>query len=215
MIKKEFKFAGYIVAALLAVWSFGSWYVVKDIEEPSYQVLSEAGNYEVRLYEPYIIAQTTVSGDYDDAMSEGFREIAGYIFGGNSANNQISMTAPVLENEQVQSPQQIAMTAPVLDTGTSNKRTVAFVMPGKYSLESLPVPKSDKVSFAEIPERKVAVLSYGFYTNEARIESKKLELLNLLQSDGVSVKGEATSARYNPPFSMPLFLRNEIMVEID
>jgi hypothetical protein len=215
MIKnKKFKFIGYLATILIAVWSFGSWYIVKDIEEPSYQVLSKEGDYEVRLYEPYIIAQTTVSGGYDDAMSDGFREIAGYIFGGNSANNKISMTAPVLDNAQDTS-KKIAMTAPVLEVGTSNKRTVAFVMPSKYSLESLPVPNSDKVSFAEIPERKVAVLSYGFYAYESRIEAKKQELLNRLQSDGASVKGEVTSARYNPPFSMPLFLRNEVMVVID
>jgi hypothetical protein len=215
MIKnKKFMLVEALAAVLFAVWSFGSWYVVKDIEEPTYQVLSKASNYEVRLYEPYIIAQTTVSGNYDDAMSDGFREIAGYIFGGNSANNKISMTAPVLENEQDTS-QRIAMTAPVLDTGTTRQRSVAFVMPRKYTLESLPVPNSDKVTFAEIAERKVAVLSYGFYTSEARIEAKKLELLKLLQADGISAKGEVTSARYNPPFSMPLFLRNEVLVDIE
>lgn len=214
MKKKKFMLVGYIVGALFAVWSFSSWYVVKDIEEPAYQVVSETSHYEIRLYEPYIIAQTMVSGDYDDAMSDGFREIAGYIFGGNSANNKISMTAPVLENEQ-ESSQEIAMTAPVLDTGSRKQRSVAFVMPSEYSLETLPVPNSDKVTFAEIAERKVAVLSYGFYANEARIEGKKRQLLTLLQADGFNVKGEVTSARYNPPFSMPLFLRNEVIVEID
>jgi hypothetical protein len=215
MIKtKKYIITGSIAAALLAGWSFGSWYIVKELEEPSYQVLSRTSDYEIRLYQPYIIAQTTVSGNYDDAMSDGFREIAGYIFGGNSANNKISMTAPVLENAQ-ESSRKIAMTAPVLDTGTAKKRLVAFVMPSKYTLENLPVPNSDKVSFAEIAERKVAVLSYGFYANEERIEAKKLALLDLLQSDGISVKGEITSARYNPPFSMPLFLRNEVIVEID
>ena len=214
MIKhKKIKVAGYLVAVLVAVWSFGSWYVVKDIEEPSYRVLSADRDYEVRLYEPYIIAQTTVSGDYDDAMNDGFREIAGYIFGGNSTQNEISMTAPVLDTIQNTS-QQIAMTAPVLDSGTDKKRSVAFVMPSKYALKDLPKPNSDKVSFAEIPERKVAVLSYGFYTNEARIEKKKLQLLESLKSDGVGVNGEVISARYNPPFSMPLFLRNEVIVEI-
>lgn len=211
---KKFKIAGYIALALVLIWSFGSWYIVKDIEEPAYQVLSETSNYEVRLYEPYILAQTTVSGKYEDAMSDGFREIAGYIFGGNKANNKISMTAPVLENSQ-ESSQTIAMTAPVLETGTAKTRTIAFVMPSKYTLETLPIPNSDKVTFSEIDERKVAVLSYGFYASEARIESKKQELLALLQRDGISVNGEVTSARYNPPLSMPLFLRNEVIVEID
>lgn len=211
---KKFKLVGYIALTIFAIWSIGSWYIVKDIEEPTYQVLSKAGDYEVRLYEPYIIAQTTVSGDYDEAMSDGFREIAGYIFGGNSRKNKIAMTAPVLENAQGIS-QIIAMTAPVLDTGTSKKRLVAFVMPSRYRLEDLPVPNSNKVSFVEIAETKVAVLSYGFYTNEARIEAKKMELLSLLKADGVNVKGAVTSARYNPPLSMPLFLRNEVIVQID
>ena len=213
-INKTIRIIGYLVAVLFALWSFGSWYVVKDIEQPSYQVLNTASNYEVRLYKPYIIAQTTVSGDYADAMSQGFREIAGYIFGGNSTNNTISMTAPVLDSGGDTS-QTIPMTAPVLDTGTADERSVAFVMPSKYRLKDLPVPNSDKVSFAEIPERKVAVLAYGFYTNEARIEAKKKILLESLKTDGITVNGEMTSARYNPPFSMPLFMRNEIIVEIN
>ena len=215
MIKtKKFMLAGYFTIALLAVWSFASWFVVKDIEQPSYQVISNTNHYEIRLYEPYIIAQTTVSGDYDDAMSDGFREIAGYIFGGNSANNKISMTAPVLENA-LDTSQQIAMTVPVLDTGTSEKRSVAFVMPKQYTLDDLPMPNSDKVTFAKIAARKVAVLSYGFYANEARIEGKKMELLDLLEVDNISAKGPVASARYNPPLSMPLFIRNEVIVEIE
>jgi len=210
----KLKIVGFIAIVLLAGWSFGSWYIVKDIEQPAYQVLSKADKYEIRLYKPYIIAQTTVSGDYDAAMGNGFREIAGYIFGGNSANKEISMTSPVLENEQDTS-KQIAMTAPVLETGTDKQRTVAFVMPSEYSLETLPIPNSDKVTFAKISERKVAVLSYGFYANENRIENKKRELLSLLKDDGITVTGELISAQYNPPFSMPLFLRNEVMVAIE
>lgn len=208
------KLVGFIAIVLLAGWSFGSWYIVKDIEQPAYQVLSKAGGYEIRRYEPYIVAQTTVSGDYNDAMSNGFREIAGYIFGGNSANKEISMTSPVLENEQDTS-KTIAMTAPVLETGTDNQRTIAFVMPSEYSLETLPIPNSDKVTFAKISARKVAVLSYGFYANESRVANKKRELLSLLKDDGITVTGELISAQYNPPFSMPLFLRNEVIVAIE
>lgn len=209
--KKKTRIAVYITTALLTTWSFGSWYIVKDLEEPSYKVISKTDDYEVRLYDPYIIAKTTVSGDYQKAMNDGFREVATYIFGGNNADNEIEMTVPVLEN----TPQEIAMTVPVLDTGNTNKRTVAFVMPSKFTLESLPVPNSDKVTFAEVAQRKVAVLRYGFYANEARIDAKKRELLESLRRSDISVKGEVTSARYNPPFSMPLLLRNEVFVEIN
>ena len=66
-----------------------------------------------------------------------------------------------------------------------------------------PVPNSDKVSFAEIPERSVAVLTYGFYTNEAGLAAKKKKPLENLKVDGITANGEITSAHYNPLFSMP------------
>ena len=67
---------------------------------------------EIRNYGPRIAAETTVFGDEDKALSDGFRRLAGYIFGGNHGSAKIAMTAPVAR----QSGQKIAMTAPVSKT---------------------------------------------------------------------------------------------------
>ena len=70
------------------------------IEEPKFEVLLTDGAFEIRKYAPYIVAETMVEGDMDQASSKGFRLIADYIFGNNQAvssasSEKIAMTAPV------------------------------------------------------------------------------------------------------------------------
>ena len=67
-----------IVAALL--WSIGSWFVVRNIEEPSYTVVEQKNGYELRDYAPYIVAEVEVTGTRDQSMNQGFRLLADYIF---------------------------------------------------------------------------------------------------------------------------------------
>ena len=83
---------------------------VRTVEEPSYQVILQEENKEIRKYEPTIVAKTSVQGDYREAQNEGFRSLAGYIFGKNKKNTDIAMTAPVTQEPVNET---IAMTAPV------------------------------------------------------------------------------------------------------
>jgi hypothetical protein len=124
------------------------------------------------------------------------------------------MTTPVKESEINDESEKISMTVPVINQGDSQERRVSFVMPSKYTLETIPKPNSDLVELIEVPEKKVAVLRYGWYTNERRIKEKTNLLLNKLQEDSVEFIGEASSALYNPPFSIPFLLRNEILINI-
>jgi len=39
-----------IVLALLVLWAIGSWFVVRNIEEPEYSVVEDKGGYEIREY---------------------------------------------------------------------------------------------------------------------------------------------------------------------
>ena len=68
-------------------------------EEPKYTVLKQTEDFELRRYDEQLMAQTWVTGDQDAASRAGFKILADYIFGNNSAANgkirKISMTAPV------------------------------------------------------------------------------------------------------------------------
>jgi hypothetical protein len=197
---------------LLIIWTIGSYLVVAKIETPTYTVTQKKNGYEIRTYDSYIEAQTTVSGSYSKTSSEGFRIIADYIFGNNTKNSKISMTAPVVESAS----EKIAMTAPVIDTESSQKdRIISFILPSKYDLDSLPQPNNPKVSLVEVPQRTVAALRFTWYPSHTRVEKKKKELLSLLEKDGVVATGSIQTARYNPPLSMPLTLKNEILIPIE
>jgi SOUL heme-binding protein len=204
---------GAVVAGVL-LWAIGSYLVVRTIEEPQYTVLEKRDGYEIREYAPYILAKTTVTGSYDEATSKGFRIIADYIFGNNVKKESIAMTTPVLESKDVS--EKIAMTTPVLETASeNNERTIAFVLPSKYTLETLPTPSNSAVTLTEVPTRKVAALTFTWYASANRMETKKTLLKSYLKRDAITVAGEAETARYNPPLSMPLILRNEILIPIE
>ena len=64
-------------------------------EQPDYKVATSDGSIEVRDYGPMIAAEAEVKGERKAAIEEGFRLIAGYIFGANKPNAKIAMTAPV------------------------------------------------------------------------------------------------------------------------
>lgn len=203
---------GFGLVTLLIVWVVGSYLVVRSIEEPKFKLVESREGYDVREYEPYLAAEADVVGSYDEATSEGFRIIADYIFGNNTSSSSIAMTTPVLETK---TSEKIAMTTPVLEMQKEgDNRTISFVLPSEYTLETLPKPNNPKVIIRPVDSHKVAVLSFTWYPTEKRVEVKKKELISLLEKDGVEVDGEIQVARYNPPLSMPLLLRNEIIVSI-
>ena len=204
------------VVILLVLWALGSYVVIWSIEEPAYTVLEKTKDYEIREYAPYIKAEVVVTGTYDEATRTGFSLVADYIFGNNTAKESISMTTPVLESPKSDQSEKIAMTTPVLEiSNESATRTIAFVLPTKYTLETLPQPNNPAVQLVPTQTRKVAVLRFGWYPTESRIEAKKTLLKESLQQDGKIITGPVETARYNPPLSMPLMLRSEIIVPIE
>jgi hypothetical protein len=200
------------VVGVMVLWMIGSYLVIRSIEEPSYTVLEKRNGYEIRQYDPYIVAETEVSGDFQTALSSGFRIIADYIFGNNTTKTSISMTTPVLEGQS----EKIAMTVPVINTEASeNTRTIAFVLPSKYTLETLPQPNNSAVNLREVPSRKVAVLRFTWYATQSRVTAKKALLADKLATDNVTTTGAPQVAQYNPPLSFPLTRRNEIIIPIE
>jgi SOUL heme-binding protein len=189
------------------------------IEEPRYEVSISQAPFELRHYAPTLIAQTVVEGDMDAASNKGFRLIADFIFGNNLAAGseqaaKIAMTAPVTVEPQSS---KIAMTAPVTiepQSGSAQQWRVHFVMPSQYTLANIPKPKNSAVTLHELPNKYFVVHRYSGFNTESRVQEKTDEALAWAKQQSLKVVGTPQLSRYDPPWTLPMFRRNEIMVEV-
>lgn len=192
-------------------------------EEPKYQTLRQDGDMEIRQYAPMLIAETWVDGDMDAASNAGFRRIADFIFGNNQVagldtSTKIAMTAPVTVEPQST---KIAMTAPVTvepqtetDLSGAMKWRVHFVMPSRYTLATLPKPNNPQITLREVPEKFYVVHRYSGFNTLSKVQTKTNETLQWIQRQSLRAIGTPQLSRYDPPWTLPMFRRNEIMVEI-
>lgn len=189
-------------------------------ESVPYTVQMRLGEIEVRRYPPQIWAETVVEGaSWTEALHDGFRRLAAYIFGGNNESARLTMTAPVLSSYSASdADQQLEMTAPVpADAGGANERrdhTVAFVMPSDRDLDSLPAPRDRRVRLREVPQRRVAALRFRGNYESGLPYQKRDELLQRLREAGLSWHGEPRFAGYDPPTTWSPLRRNEVLIEL-
>lgn len=180
------------------------------IEEPKFTIETKKDLYEIRNYEATLVAETTIDANFDQAGNQAFRILADYIFGNNTAQTKIEMTAPV---SQVKS-EKIEMTAPVNLSKSAKGYLVQFTMPAKYNLQTIPQPNDKRVQIRQIPQRKVAVYRYSGSWSEDRYKEKLAEFVSALQKDNIKITGEPIFARFNSPFQLWFLRRNEIWIEI-
>lgn len=143
-----------MIAAIIGVVFVGAIAagpIMSDVETPNYEIVTSQDAIEIRQYEPMIIAEVQMNGKREDAIGDGFRLLADYIFGNNIANQDIAMTAPVEQQKSTK----IAMTAPVQQQSTGDDWQVSFVMPSEYTMDTLPTPVSERVTLKGVFFRKV------------------------------------------------------------
>ena len=187
--------------------------MAQQIEEPSYDVVTAANGIELRRYAPTIRAVTVVDHTHHDrAMSEGFRRLAGYIFGGNTQQQAIAMTSPVTTQP---TSVKIAMTAPVTTQAAATGMRVTFTMPASFTLATLPTPNDRAVVLEAVDVRLVAVRRFSGFAGDAAVEREQQALLNGLAALGVRSIGAVELARYDPPWTLPFLRRNEVAVEVE
>ncbi len=167
-------------------------------EEPKFKVLVAEGDFELRQMEPLIQAETHVDGSFERAGNEGFRRLAGYIFGGNQEKQKVAMTAPVgLEPEK------------------SGSYVVTFTMPAGFTMKTLPSPNDQRVQLKPIPSRTVAVIRYSGTWSEERFQVRRDRLLEWIKIKSWKQTGDLSFARYNAPWTPWFLRRNEIMIPVD
>lgn len=165
-------------------------------QQQPYTVLRSTEDLEIRRYPEALIATVVrPGGAYSQVSNSGFRQLAGYIFGGNEGGQKIAMTAPVH-----------------MELGTDSAR-MSFVMPEELSMDSLPRPNDPDVRLQKAPEEVVAALRFGGFTSEEKIQEYSAQLLEELVRQGLTANGPVRYLGYNPPWQL-VGRRNEVIVAI-
>lgn len=165
-------------------------------EQQKYKVVKKFTDFEIRDYEPCLIAEVRVDGSMNQAGSYGFRPLFNYI-----SQNNISMTAPVIQ-------------IPV----KSDQWKISFVMPSGSDISSLPISKNSDVEIKQIPQGFYACLKFSGNYSETKLEKNLNLLKSALTRESIKEIGSENnwrSARFDPPFKPSFLKRNEIQIPVN
>lgn len=196
--------------ALSACTVFG---IRSGTAEPRYDTIGQVGPASIRTYAPRLAAETTITGTEEQARYEGFRRLAGFIFGANRTSQHIEMSAPVAQAPATS--ERIAMTAPVAQQQDAPDRwTIRFFMPANYTAQTLPVPTDPQVHIVAIPAETYAVLRFSGIPAPSIVAEKQADLLRALAGSPWHPIGTEVTWFYDPPWTIPFLRRNEVAVPV-
>ena len=180
-------------------------------EQPVYKVVQVAEVFEVRSYEPYVVAEVAVAGPAEEATEQALSLLVGYIYGQNKTDKKIELTTPVMQTSLLASSTGAAAATQSED---SAECLVRLMMPKSYLLSALPEPLDPRVKLRQLPSQRFAVIQYSGSWSRSNYD-EHLEILKLAMTQiGIVAHGEPVFARYDSEF-MPWFLRtNEIWLKV-
>lgn len=183
------------IIALTIILSGCSVFGHESVEIAPYTVLKKQDNFELRHYEQMILVTTSMDG-LDDKKSP-FYKLFGYISGDNDAAKEIPMTAPVF-----------------MDNKDTKMETMSFVLPKDYALDDSPVPIDSTVKLEEIKDYTVATITFKGRLTKENIKGNRQNLESWIKQKAYEVTGAPKVAGYNPPFTIPAFRRNEVLISV-
>ncbi|KAK9837901.1 hypothetical protein WJX74_007465 [Apatococcus lobatus] len=180
---------------------------IPDLDGPKFQIMKKMKTYEIRRYDPFTVAETDMgsaptgqeSGSGPKGSKEGetaFGRLAGYIFGKNSRQEKMSMTAPVFSHPSGR---------------------LQFVMDKAHQeISQLPKPETDAVELKNMPGGFFAAKIFSGAAKPDVVKQQEASLRQSLRQDGVPIDtDEYLLARYNDPSTMAVQRRNEVLIPIN
>ena len=184
-----------LIFGLFSIVQIYSMSTQKGIETYPYEVLKKYKNFEIRSYEASLFTSVKLAtSEYEEASSNGFSILAGYIFGGNDKKEKIAMTSPVTMSLE-------------------DSMTMMFMVPRDLDKDKLPTPDQQSIEFVDVPAKKMAAIRFGGWTSTEKIENYKAKLIAALESEGIQYSNKFYYFGYNPPYEV-VNRRNEILVEL-
>jgi hypothetical protein len=181
-----------LIAIAIQLMSFKS---TSNTETYKYKVENNIDGIEIREYYEAMFIKTNLNNDdYENISGNGFKTLAGYIFGANSDNKNIPMTSPVIVD-------------------MSENREMQFMVPSNYKLDQLPKPNSSSIEFTQKKKHRSAAITFGGWADENKIQVHIEKLNNILDVNNIKHKGNFAFYGYNPPYEITN-RRNEVIVEL-
>jgi hypothetical protein len=164
-------------------------------KEPKYQVLESYDKIELRLYEPFLVAEVQCSGIRKDAIISGFRILADYIFGNNTAAAKLPMSIPVTQQK------------------VEGGWRIRFMLAHTSHLNELPQPNNQNIKLLAISRQKFAAIKFSGIAKEEKIQKFTTQLREFSYSHKWPINDSPILAFYNAPWTLPFLRRNEVLFE--
>ncbi len=194
------------------LWTLVGWIVVNSIESPLSRNHEQRSGYEIRDQGPYLMARVQIDGPWSEALDEGRHIIGGYLAGDNTTQSSIALTLPVDIQEPEGEP--IALAAPVVQEGKNGQWLVSFILPSKYTSDTVPRPNDPRIRLIAVPAQRIAVLTFGGWVDRPRVQERQEEVKRLLKQDNETIISPFRVVQYGTPWVPPFVRRNEIVVTI-
>ena len=164
-----------------------------------FTVIRSYRGFEVREYQPCVIAEVKVSADYSTAPGLAFNSLFQYISKGNKRAEKIAMTAPVISAQKA-------------NKSEEDEWFVSFVMPSGSTLGHLPHPSDPRVVLRELAAETCIAASFRGRATEELSKKKVAELRALAAKENLSLSDETRICRFDPPFKPGFLQYNEIVI---
>lgn len=201
-------------AALAGAALAGAAYYVfqeKQTEEPDFRALRSDGDFQIRDYPEFVVAETIVDGPRKDALGHGFSILADYIFAKSRDGEKLAMTVPVMQDPGDPMRSDPPMFDDELMDGGWRTR---FVMPAGRTADDLP-QTPEGVALITMPPRRVGVVTFAGRPDDAELAAQEDRLRGWLSRQNEKAAAEPEFAFYNSPVIPGPLRRNEIWLALD
>lgn len=185
--------------AVLAAAGAGFFYLRETRNgQPQFDRLIKEGAFELRAYPALLVAETVQAGAREAATDRGFRRLARYIHAEERGGEEIAMTAPVLVESSTD--------------GIAGWKT-RFIMPAKWTAETLPAPGRE-IFINDIPPRTIAAIRFSGRADDILLADQETALRRWCADRNLNLMGDAEYAFYNSPLIPGPLRRNEVLIEV-
>lgn len=170
-------------------------------QRQEFKVLQTYNDFELREYQPCVLAEVKVSAEYSTAASSAFGSLFRYISKGNKDSQKIAMTAPVIAAQKDKK-------------ANENEWFVSFVMPSGSKFGHLPHPNDPQVILRELDTETCIAASFRGRASQEVAEKKIQALRAAAAKEKINLSNESRICRFDPPFKPGILQYNEIVIPV-